>query len=178
MERSMPHCIFMPRREVERLVPESGTHLISISDDADDQASIDESLWSSVSYHHFVDAGFDEEIINLYGPEFELHYADYFLATKAETLRQRLKELADQRKNIVINCQAGRSRSAAVAMYLAHHHGYKLNKPTPDANLCVYRMLVQDASLLEAYNRATSGHSQEKSPASTFFRLLTWLRAR
>ena len=152
----MPKCSFMSRSDVLSYQPEGLAHLISISDDHDDQVQLDERRWASVSYHFFVDAGFDEEIIDLNGDQFEVHYADYFLARKASALRDRLQGLISAGHDIVINCQAGRSRSAAVAMYLNRVHGYELDKPTPDANLCVYRMLAQDPSLLAAYSRATS----------------------
>lgn len=152
----IPECDFLPRTEAEALTPPPGYHLVSISDDIDDQARIDESRWESVSYHHFVDAGFDEEVLAIYGSDFEKHYVDYFLWAKAEDLRSRLSALAGARANLIINCHAGRSRSAAVAMYMQRHHGYLLRRPTPDANLCVYRMLAMDRELMTAYQTATS----------------------
>lgn len=152
----MPKCTFMSRSDVASFKPKGLAHLISISDDHDDQVQLDEHRWASVSYHFFVDAGFDEEIIDLNGDQFEIHYSDYFLAPKARALRDRLQGLISAGHDIVINCQAGRSRSAAVAMYLNRVHGYRLDKATPDANLCVYRMLAEDPSLLAAYSKATS----------------------
>lgn len=157
-----PACDFLPRTAAEALTPPPGYHLVSISDDIDDQARIDESRWESVSYHHFVDAGFDEEVLQIYGTDFEQHYADYLLAHKADQLRARLSALVGERANIVINCQAGRSRSAAVAMYLHKHHGYLLQKPTPDANLCVYRMLAMDPQLIAAYQTAVTPSTSDR----------------
>lgn len=174
-ERFMPTCTFMSRSDVLSYLPVGTAHLVSISDDHDDQARIDERRWQSVSYHHFVDAGFDEEIIGLNGDQFEVHYADYFLASKADMLRVRLQELVSAGQDIVINCQAGRSRSAAVAMYLNRVHGYQLDKPTPDANLCVYRMLAQDPSLLAPYARATST-AEPQEPSSIALR--GWMACR
>ena len=157
-----PACDFLPRTAAEALTPPPGYHLVSISDDIDDQARIDESRWESVSYHHFVDAGFDEEVLQIYGTDFEQHYADYLLAHKADQLRARLSALVGERANIVINCQAGRSRSAAVAMYLHRHHGYRLQKPTPDANLCVYRMLAMDPQLIAAYQTGVTPSTSDR----------------
>lgn len=159
----MPTCTFLPRSEVVSLTPPAGYHLVSISDDMDDQAMVDEGRWASVSYHFFVDAGFDEDVIEIYGSDFELHYADYFLAHKADELRKRLDDLAKGRQDIVVNCQAGRSRSAAVAIYLNRHHGYALDKPTPDANLCVYRMLAKDPKLMAAYPPASEQEMEDTS---------------
>jgi len=152
---SLPWCTFMSRSDAQEYKPDGPAHLISISDGLDDQAAIVEGRWKSVTYHHFVDAGFDEETIALYGDQFELRYADYLLADKATILRVCLLALVSTKENIVIHCQAGRSRSAAVALYLKEHHGYRLEKPAPDANICVYRMLVQDEDLLSAYAIAT-----------------------
>lgn len=152
----IPECDFLPRTETEALTPLPGFHLVSISDDLEDQARVEESRWASVSYHYFVDAGFDEEVLGIYGSDFEKHYVDYFLWAKADDLRARLAELAGVRASLIINCQAGRSRSAAVAMYMQRHHGYLLRRPTPDANLCVYRMLAMDRELMTAYQAATS----------------------
>lgn len=83
---------------------------------------------------------------------------------KAEELRIRLDTLAAQRVFVVINCQAGRSRSAAAAAYLRDRHGYHLEKPTPDANMCVLRMLSRDASLMAAYREASRQTESEPAP--------------
>ncbi|HFK2003004.1 TPA: hypothetical protein ACGW3W_002301 [Pseudomonas aeruginosa] len=154
MKETSPSCTFISRAEAEAYWPDHHCHLISISDAPDDQAAIDETRWKSVSYHHFVDAGFDEEVIEIYGCDFERNYADYFIHSKADELRERIRTITSVGDSIVVNCQAGRSRSAAVAKYLAEHHGYQLDKPTPDANLCVYRMLARDVSLLAVYQAA------------------------
>lgn len=169
----MSSCTFLPRHGAEDFHPEPNSHLISISDGPEDQALIDEARWKSVSYHYFVDAGFDEEVIEIYGPDFELHYRDYILASKADALRDRIRQLASQGDFIVVNCQAGRSRSAAVARYISEHHGYQLEKPTPDANLCVYRMLARDERLLSAYRAATA----VQEPSRQASRFLTMLKS-
>ncbi|SFB63465.1 dual specificity protein phosphatase family protein [Azotobacter beijerinckii] len=148
----MPYCTFFSRRDAEAFIPaDANCHLISISDGPEDQARIDEDRWLSVSFHYFVDAGFDEEILEISGDTFEQQYRDYFLIEKAETLRRRIEAIALRGENIVVNCQAGRSRSAAVARYISTRHGYQLDKATPDANLCVYRMLTKDKALMAAY---------------------------
>lgn len=88
-----PACLFLPRTDAERFRPVAGSHLVSISDGPEDPAAIDETHWESVSYHHFIDAGFDEETIALYGSNFERTFRDYFLKPKAEVLRTRLDTL-------------------------------------------------------------------------------------
>ncbi|MCS8012195.1 hypothetical protein N0430_19095 [Pseudomonas aeruginosa] len=156
MQRTIPSCTFLSRSEAEAYSPGPDSHLISISDGPEDQAHIDEACWKSVSYHHFIDAGFDEEVIEIYGPDFEQHYADYLLSSKADVLRVRIQEIAALGEFIVVNCHAGRSRSAAVALYISKHHGYQLHKATPDANQCVYRMLANDVRLMAAYRAAST----------------------
>lgn len=163
MHRTIPSCTFLSRSEAEAYSPGPDCHLISISDGLEDQACIDEARWKSVSYHHFIDAGFDEEVIEIYGPDFERNYVDYLLSSKADVLRERIREIADQGEYIAVNCHAGRSRSAAVALYLSKHHGYQLHKPTPDANQCVYRMLAKDVHLMAAY-RAASTPAEPEAP--------------
>jgi hypothetical protein len=153
------HVTFLSRTSAEEAIPEVDHHLISISDGIEDQAIIDESRWASVSYHYFIDAGFDEDTLLLYGGagcEFETRFRDYFLEDRAQALRQRIAAIVQKRLPIVVNCQAGRSRSAAVAKFISSHYGYHLEQPTPDANMCVYRMLAKDGSLLSAYAHATA----------------------
>ncbi len=159
-----PLCLFLSRADAERFRPAAGGHLVSISDGPEDLAVIDETEWESVSYHHFIDAGFDEETIALYGTNFERTFRDYLLMPKADALRDRLNALAQQRAFVVINCQAGRSRSAAAAAYLRDRHGYRLEKPTPDANMCVVRMLSRDASMMAAYREATRQTEPAQAP--------------
>ncbi|RAU36352.1 hypothetical protein [Pseudomonas sp. RIT411] len=164
MKAPEAQCLFLSRGDAERFRPAAGSHLVSISDGPEDPAAIDENHWESVSYHHFIDAGFDEETIALYGSNFERTFRDYLLMPKAEELRTRLDTLAAQRVFVVINCQAGRSRSAAAAAYLRDRHGYHLEKPTPDANMCVLRMLSRDASLMAAYREASRQTESEPAP--------------
>ncbi|EPS4557542.1 TPA: dual specificity protein phosphatase family protein [Pseudomonas aeruginosa] len=156
MHRTIPSCTFLSRSDAEAYSQGPDWHLISISDGLEDQARIDEARWKSVSYHHFIDAGFDEEVIEIYGPDFERNYVDYLLSGKADVLRERIREITDRGENIAVNCQAGRSRSAAVALYISKHYGYQLHKPTPDANQCVYRMLANDVHLMAAYRAAST----------------------
>ncbi|HEP8970347.1 TPA: hypothetical protein VDU83_002685 [Pseudomonas aeruginosa] len=163
-----PLVTFVSKYEVERLTPKGRHHLISISDAPDDQAQIDEAVWASVSRHYFIDAGLDEVALEMYafeGKRFELRYRDYLLEHRAKDLRFRVAEITALGEPIVVNCHAGRSRSAAVARYIANHHGYNLDKPTPDANEFVYRMLARDGSLMLAYQRAVADASEETPPA-------------
>lgn len=173
-KKPIPCCTFLSRSDAEGYLPGPDCHLISISDGPDDQARINEARWKSVSYHHFIDAGFDEEVIEIYGQDFERNYVDYLLSSKADVLRERIREIADLGENIAVNCQAGRSRSAAVALYINEHLGYQLHKPTPDANQCVYRMLANDVHLMAAYRTASTPVGPE-APKRTLLSLIKLL---
>jgi len=172
----MPACVFLSKADAEGFEPHLPAHLISIADSAQDQALIDHSRWSSVSYHHFTDAGFDEEVLSCFiGAHFEREFSDYILAEKARDLRERIHQATARGELIVVNSHAGRSRSAAVARYIETKYGYSLTAPTPDANLCVFRMLVEDPALMYAYANAVHPLSE---PPKQRVGLFGWVRSR
>lgn len=88
--------------------------MLSISEGLEDQANIKETRWKSLSYHDFIDAGFDEEVIEIYGPYFERSCVEYLLSSKADVLRDRIREIATQREFIAVNCHAGLSRNLSL----------------------------------------------------------------
>jgi hypothetical protein len=147
----MPTVQFMSRSDVQRFKPSAPAHLLSISDGEDDQAVVDGGRWQTVEYHHFVDGDFDEEKMALFGAKFEHFFRDYFLSAKADRLRDSIGRLAATGADIVVNCQAGRSRSAAVSRFISESYGYLLSQDTPESNQTVLRMLRRDSSLLAAY---------------------------
>lgn len=150
----MPTVQFMSRIDAQRYRPAGPAHLLSISDGEDDQALVEASHWRSVEFHHFVDGDFDEEKLAMFGPKFEHFFRDYFLMPQADRLRESISRLTATGLDIVVNCQAGRSRSAAVSQFICETYGYSLSQETPDANQTVLRMLRRDGALLVAY-RAT-----------------------
>ena len=75
---------------------------------------------------------------------------------QAESVRSLVDRLASTRLDIVVNFQAGRSRSAAVARYISERHGYDLKQETPDANQTVLRLLRRDSLLCSTYREVTS----------------------
>ena len=135
---------FMGRRDVETHCPISPTHLVSISDGEDDQAQIVRSRWASISFEYFVDGEYDETQMLMFGEKFPVSFQDYLLPPQAESIRSLVDRLASTGLDIVVNCQAGRSRSAAVARYISDLHGYDLKQETPDANQTVLRLLRRD----------------------------------
>jgi hypothetical protein len=151
--------MFLSKAEVEVMTPPPNAHLISISDGPGDQARIDHRRWHSVSYHYFLDAGYTEELIEACGPDFDTTFRSYLRPLAAEKLRDRIDWAAQRAKLIVVNCYAGRSRSAAVARYIHEAYGFALEQEPAEANLTVYRLLMQDPDLLAAYEAATASHT-------------------
>ena len=147
---------FMGRRDVETHCPISPTHLVSISDGEDDQAQIVRSRWASISFEYFVDGEYDETQMLMFGEKFPVSFQDYLLPPQAESIRSLVDRLASTGLDIVVNCQAGRSRSAAVARYISDLHGYDLKQETPDANQTVLRLLRRDLLLCSTYREVTS----------------------
>lgn len=167
---------YVSRVVAEQLIPPPGTHLISISDEPRDQASINPDVWSSVSFHHFLDGGFDVELIQMYGEDFEASYAGYITLDKAEAIRQRVMQLASTSRHVVVNCQAGRSRSAAVARWAADTWGFSIKQGATEANTTVLRMLHNDPALVGAIVQcravAERKHQPQQSPLRRFFEVM------
>ncbi len=153
---------FMGRRDVETHCPISPTHLVSISDGEDDQAQIVRSRWASISFEYFVDGEYDETQMLMFGEKFPVSFQDYLLPPQAESIRSLVDRLASTGLDIVVNCQAGRSRSAAVARYISDLHGYDLKQETPDANQTVLRLLRRDLLLCSTYREVTSPSPNEQ----------------
>lgn len=169
--RNDKRVVFVSRSEAEAMAPPAGTHLLSISDNESNQAHINASLWDIVSFHHFIDAGYDEDLIAACGESFEAIYRSYLLPDQAQTIRARICEIAEHAGQIVVNCEAGRSRSAAVARYISDWHGFVLEEATPDANMTVYRLLIRDPSLSLACRQAMDAAREAPTPRSVWSRL-------
>lgn len=168
--------VFMSRYDLERYTPQANAVLISISDNELDKAIVDKSLWALVSFHTFIDAGYDEENIQSFGKDADRIYADYITPQKAESLRTDIATMIKmQPPLIVVNCQAGRSRSAAVAQFLKDRYQVEIDQDTPDANQTVLRLLHGDYHLLSAIEAARDGKYDEgfeepAPPARSLFR--------
>lgn len=166
---------FLPRQDAEALIPPAGAHLLSISDSEGDQAKIDESRWASVSFHHFLDQGYDEELVDVCGADFETVYKNCFLPKDARAMRERIFALIEAGASlIIVNSEAGRSRSAAVARYIHECHNFALSQPTPEANLTVYRLLTQDPSLMLSCRFASELVASSSKNLTWLERLVRW----
>lgn len=171
---SSKRVVHVSREVVAEMVPPAGAHLISISDSEEDQMRIDMSGWDSVSYHHFVDGGYDETIIRDCGYKFERMYQSYILPSKADHIRERIAGIAEA-SLIVVNCRYGRSRSAAVARYISDIYGHTLDPMPTEANLTVYGLLHKEPQLIRAIEEGRELGPTERDESVGFIaRLLTW----
>ncbi|MGI0646895.1 hypothetical protein ACRCPS_17920 [Pseudomonas aeruginosa] len=165
---------FMSRLDLEDFTPPPGAMLIVLSDDLGDKPRIDPTQWAMITQHAFVDGGYDEETIAQFGSDYDRVYADYITPEKAEELRRVIMAMANARPPLIVaSCQAGRSRSAAVAQYIKDHYGAALEKETPEANQTVLRLLRVDFALNNAIAEARSGsadatQTQEQEPQRGF----------
>lgn len=166
------HVQFMSRADVESFTPPPNAMLISISDTPDDKAHIQPAMWRQVGMYHFVDGGYDEEAIATFGSDFDRIYgADYFTPEKADTMRADIDRMVGLMPQLlVVNCQAGRSRSAAVAQYISERYGAIIAQETPEANQTVLRLLRLDSSLNRAIQEARAGKFENDSPDGDEFR--------
>jgi hypothetical protein len=173
---------FMSRYDLEHFNPPANAVLISISDNEDDKAQVNKALWSDVSFHTFIDAGYDEETIS-YGLDYDRVFSDYITPEKANALRADIERMLSTKPALfVINCQAGRSRSAAVAKYLHERYSAEISQDTPDANQTVLRLLRSDPRLLASIQAARSGEldaqsnvEEREKPRNLISRLLEFI---
>lgn len=169
----MPNVRFMSRRDVETHFPISPSHLISISDGEDDQALVIDARWTSVSRMFFLDGEYDEARIEMFGTRFKIAFQDYFSMAQADELKRLIVGLTSSGKDIVVNCEAGRSRSAAVARFIAETSNYKLLQDTPHANQTVLRLLRGDPILRAALRENTQPQREGDSQTGWFKWALT-----
>lgn len=150
LSKHYPAVCFVSRHCAENMVPPVDSHLISISDGPHDEAAIDQSRWASARHYYFVDGEYDTWRIETFGPSFHRCFGSYIKPEQASGLRMRIDEVAHTASNLVVNCQAGRSRSATVATWIAEHYGFVLDQRAHEANQTVLRLLREDCALIDA----------------------------
>ncbi len=127
----MNHIRFLPRAVAAVYKPLEGAVLISIHDRSEGPLA-PQSGWRDVLYQRFHDT--DGTIMGL----------EVFSGEQA----REILDFVEQNKDcdeLVVHCQMGQSRSAAVAIYLSEKYGvpcYKENTPVTWENWKVYNRLV------------------------------------
>lgn len=130
----MNRISFLPRNVAEKYNPAPGSVLISIHD-LSDPPMLAQPGWQEVLVLRFHDTDGQQSGLEVFAPE----HARSILA-----FAERHKDASE----LVVHCQMGYSRSAAVAIYLAEKYGvpcFKEQRPVCWENWKVYNKLVYRA---------------------------------
>lgn len=128
--------IFISRGDAERLNPISDVALISITDSLDQPAEL-KFGWHTIARYGFIDGEYDVHLIQHYTEDFEVLFASYFSRRDAELLKNDIEGFVISGvKKIVVHCEPGRSRSAAVAKYIGEKYGYTISGEVQHLNSC------------------------------------------
>lgn len=155
---------FMNAMAASDLTPDPSNAMISISDAPGwGDPGLPQSRFDRLLRIYFVDGHYSGETICDMGRNFKNIYSAYFDRQRAYQIREFLDEcdvLGIQ--NLYVHCTAGRSRSAAVALWASRHHGYALKGDPKHANDMVLDLLSDphkfDHLLIEADRESLRQH--------------------
>lgn len=122
---------FLPRVVAGAYQPAAGSVLISIHD-LSEPPLLPQPGWAAVLYQRFHDTDGGQQGLELFSDE----QARQVLAFAAQH---------EQAPELVVHCQMGQSRSAAVALYLAERYGvpcFKEHTPVTWQNWKIYNRFV------------------------------------
>jgi hypothetical protein len=115
---------FVSRSIAELLFPIKDCALISISNSLSHPAQIKPG-WEHIKRVYFVDGSYTHSDILTAGVNFKKDYASYINREIAIQIRQFIHEIIGAGINsIVVHCNAGESRSGAVAKYIAETYDF------------------------------------------------------
>ena len=136
---------FMNAMAASDLTPDPSNAMISISDAPGwGDPGLPQSRFDRLLRIYFVDGHYSGETICDMGRNFKNIYSAYFDRQRAYQIREFLDECDGLGiQNLYVHCTAGRSRSAAVALWASRHHGYALKGDPKHAN-----DMVLDLSLI------------------------------
>lgn len=142
---------FIPLRDGLKLIPQPDVAYISIHDVNHEYTSRKneawgdnyEKQWGMYYSFGFEDAAYDEELIKEFGKDFPKYYADCLMPDKALDIIEAIIAITSNPniKSIVINCDSGRSRSAAVALFINTKYNIPLLHPVEYPNSLVTKLL-------------------------------------
>lgn len=181
--------IFMGKRAIEELSPIDEAVVVSISDSDQDEANLRPG-WKSIHRVHFVDGGYDEASLRFVGTNYKYIYASYFDRELSIELCDFIrKHVQAGVQTFIVNCHAGRSRSAAIAKYILDTYGFEPfsysiapgdgSKVIPpdfsNMNVMVYTLLKNPFHFDEVIRSIESTNSARTNKPDPIHRLKAWL---
>jgi len=138
---SIQYVTFLPKSKAEQIQPGPTDAMISICDPGDEVQLA--SGWEQLLTLSFLDMVYDDDLLERFGEAAPRVYAGYPQRRHAEAIRQFVDELNQQNINrLYVHCYHGRSRSAAVASWVANRYGAELERnDTHDANPLLQTLL-------------------------------------
>lgn len=155
--------IFMGREAAERFTPEKPAALISITDPDRPPAALDESRWEMVRRLAFNGGQYDEGTIRTFGKDFPAIFGQYITPDQADQISDFIEEVIESGLELlVVHCEAGMARSAAVAQHAHDLYGFALNKETNGANETVLRLLANPGGYRRLIRRCVPTEQPEQ----------------
>lgn len=160
---------FIPARELKKRIPAHDTAVISIHDsDSPIAAGIPTLGWGLFEDVGFDDAAYNIEQMKTYGSEFWTYFdgcASKVHALKILVAFKRINESHDI-EHIIVQCDAGVSRSAAVAKFYAEKYNLELEGDTTRANSLVTQLLQNPSFFDDALDTYVNTDKNGKPKAS------------
>lgn len=142
---------FIPLRDALKLTPQDDVAYISIHDvncenkDSKIKAWGEhyEKQWGMYFSFGFEDAAYDYELIKEFGKDFPKYYTDCLMPDEALDIIEAIIAITTNPniKSIVVNCDSGRSRSAAVALFINTKYNIPLRRSVEYPNSLVTKLL-------------------------------------
>lgn len=171
---------FMGRRAAEELTPAPNTAMISISDGQGwGGAQLNHELFTRTLTAHFVDSTYSESTIEAFGRAFPVKFSAFFNRDRSIQIREFVQSCVDEGVDgFYVHCDAGRSRSAAVATWIGEAYQYRVVGDASRANELVLALL-RDPSLFEPaieQHCTTVESTPKRSGVSMITRLIDFFR--
>ncbi|WP_125825551.1 MULTISPECIES: hypothetical protein [unclassified Pseudoalteromonas] len=158
----------IPLREARLLQPCPNTALIAVRDSGTElDREVATGEWGYFNKIAFDDAAYSVEQIKDHGREFWNYFDGCARKVHALRILLMIKEIhqINEIQNIIIFCDSGLSRSAAIGKYYSETYGVELHSDTSKANTLLYRLLNNpsyfDEALLEYVEEPKEKKSKE-----------------
>lgn len=148
------------KKNAERMIGKENMALISITD-YDDYYTNAQGNWGSIDRYYFIDGEYNQEDIDRFGLGFYMSHNGYMSPEDSIIINKRIKEilLDENIVEIVVNCHAGKARSAAVSLHISEISDFKYTGDSYLKNDLVYN-LMKDPYIFDF----SSTEKKEKEP--------------